>query len=227
MTPAALAMPAQEMGDDLMAMGSEFAPPEPDYKVASLKDLVAWLEDAEEATDSSRALSERDRDYYDHKQLTADQIRVLRKRRQPEIVIPRIQAKVNFLLGYEASQRTDPRGFPRTPDDEEAADACTDALRYTKDVTGLDMSASQVWENMLVEGFGGLEALVETELDGDADVEIKRHQLSKNCRGSAACEGVNARISAVTTSSATKGSAFTRLCRSASDVLFATIAPPS
>ena len=179
MNPAALAMPAQGMGDDLMAMGAEFGPPEPEYKIASLKDLIAWLEDAEEATDSSRALAERDRDYYDHKQLTADQIRVLRKRRQPEIVIPRVQAKVNFLLGYEASQRTDPRGFPRTPDDEEAADACTDALRYTKDVTGLDMSASQVWENMLVEGFGGLEALVETELDGDADVEIKRHHWDR------------------------------------------------
>jgi hypothetical protein len=92
MNPAALAMPAEVAAYE-QPPGGEMMP-EPEYKIASLKDLIAWLEDAEEATDSSRALAERDRDYYDHKQLTADQIRVLRQRRQPEIVIPRVQARL-------------------------------------------------------------------------------------------------------------------------------------
>jgi hypothetical protein len=119
--------------------------------------LVDYFEDAEEVTNDSRRLSERDRDYYDNKQLTAKEKKVLAKRGQPDIIINRIQTKVNFLLGYEASQRTDPKGYPRTPADEDASEACSDALRYIRDDMNLGQTFSQVWENMLIEGFGGAE----------------------------------------------------------------------
>lgn len=139
----------------------------------SLATLVAWVEDAEETTNNARKLSERDRDYYDHIQLTAEEKKTLRDRGQPDVIINRIKPKIDYLCGFEASNRTDPKAFPRTPQDEEAAGAATDALRYVKDKADLDPKFAQVWENMLIEGFGGIELVVEEGRDGNVEIAAK------------------------------------------------------
>ena len=110
-----------------------------------LTQLRTWFEDAEEATQQARKNSERDRDYYDGRQFTAEELKILRDRGQPDIVINRIQPKVNFLLGWEATNRTDPRAFPRTPADEDASEAATDALRYVHDQGDLQTMFSDAW----------------------------------------------------------------------------------
>lgn len=154
--------------------GGEVMPePEPQYQEWSLEKKVRCFEDAEEATDTARQMSERCRDYYDGKQLTAAEKAILAQRGQPDIIINRIQGKVNYLLGYEATLRTDPRGRPRTPEDEEAAEACTDALNYVRDTSDQKQVFSQCWENMLVEGAGGSE-VVPVLKQGDADIQIKK-----------------------------------------------------
>lgn len=134
--------------------------------------LVQFFEDAEEVTTDSRKLSERDRDYYDNKQLTSAELRELKRRGQPDVIINRIQTKVNYLLGYEASQRTDPRAFPRTPQDEDSSQACSDALNYVRESTNLAQNFSLAWENMLVEGFAGLEVGVVPDGQGDAEITV-------------------------------------------------------
>jgi hypothetical protein len=130
--------------------------------------LVEFFEQSEEATEEARKLSEQCRDYYDGKQLTASEKKALQDRGQPDIVINRIQAKIDYLVGYEASNRTDPRAYPRNPTDEDAAEAATDALRYIEDKTQLDQKFTTVWENMLVEGYGGIELTVD-EQSGEID----------------------------------------------------------
>ena len=120
-----------------------------------LTKLVLWVEDSEEVTEDARKHAELHRDYYDNKQLTSEQKAELAKRGQPEVVLNLVQDKVDFLLGFEATTRTDPKGLPRTPQDDEAADAVTDGLRYQEDKMDLKQHFSQVWENMLIEGFGG------------------------------------------------------------------------
>ena len=135
-----------------------------------LRLLVDYFEEAEESTQTGRKLSERDRDYYDNKQLTAAELKVLAKRGQPDIIINRIQTKTNYLLGYEASQRTDPKGYPRTPDDEDAAEACSDSLRYLRDKLSLGQVFSQNWENMLIEGFGGAEFSIVPDQTGGGEI---------------------------------------------------------
>jgi hypothetical protein len=97
--------------------------------------LVQMFEEAEDATREARKLAERDRDYYDGKQWTADETSALEKRKQPVVTYNRIQRKVDYLSGLEKQQRKDPKGFPRTPKDEKAADAATDAIRYVCDDT--------------------------------------------------------------------------------------------
>lgn len=152
--------------DDAAASGDAY-----EHKMP-LGTLVEWFEDAEEVTDSARRLSERDRDYYDNKQLTSAELAELKKRGQPDIIINRIQTKVNYLLGYEALQRTDPRAYPRNPADEDAAEACTDSLRFVADKAKFAQPFSAVWANMLVEGFGGVELRAVPKPNGDADIQL-------------------------------------------------------
>jgi hypothetical protein len=135
---------------------------------------VAMFQDAEEATSSEREYSERDRDYYDNKQLSAAEVAALKKRGQPAIVINRIKRKIDFLRGVEQQQRTDPKAFPRNPQDEDSAHAATDALRYVADRNRYDTVRSAVWENLLVEGLGGAEVVVEMKKSGP---EIVLRQL--------------------------------------------------
>ncbi len=136
-----------------------------------LETLVAWFEDAEEASSNSRKLSERDRDYYDHAQLTAAEKAELNKRGQPDVVINRIQPKINYLIGFEASSRTDPRAFPRTPADEDASAAATDGLRYVEDAADLKSFFSLAWEQMLIEGYGGVELAIEEDAQGLPEIK--------------------------------------------------------
>jgi hypothetical protein len=150
-----------------------------DESKTPLETLIAWVEDAEETTDAARKNAERDRDYYDGKQLTSAEKAELRKRGQPDIVINRIKPKIDYLCGFEAANRTDPRAFPRTPNDEETAEAATDALRYVKDSTELDTTFSGVWANMLVDGYGGLELVIEQKPNGSPEIAIKHWEWDR------------------------------------------------
>jgi hypothetical protein len=110
------------------------------------------FEEAEDSTRTARADAERDRDYYDGKQLTSDEIAALRKRGQPPVIYNRIQRKVNYLKGLETQTRKDPKAFPRTPGDDGSAQAATDALRYVCDDQDWDAKRSDAYENIIVEG---------------------------------------------------------------------------
>ena len=120
-----------------------------------LAKLVQWYEEAEDATHSARKLSERDRDYYDNKQLTSSEEATLKARGQPSVIINRIKPKVDYLLGTERQTRTDPKAAPRTPMDEDAAHAATDAIRFVCDTANFPKVRSDVFDNMGVEGAGG------------------------------------------------------------------------
>lgn len=118
----------------------------------SVTDLVKQFEESEDATRDARKLSERDRDYRDGKQLTADEEETLRKRGQPPVIFNRIQRKMDYLSGLEKQTRKDPKAFPRNPDDEDAANAATDGIRYVCDAAKWDSVRSDAWDNLLCEG---------------------------------------------------------------------------
>lgn len=131
-------------------------------KKITVEHLRAQFEDFESATNEARVQSEKCRDYRDLKQWTADQIDELERRKQAPIVVPKIPAKVDFLIGLERQGRSDPRAYPRTPEHEKTADAVTDALRFVADNTEFDEVASEVFEQgCIVEGYAG--AVIEVE----------------------------------------------------------------
>lgn len=117
--------------------------------------LEQYFIDSEDGSREAREKSELARDFYDNDQLTTAQIQALHDRKQPDIVFNLIAPKIDFLLGTERQTRTDPKAFPRTPKHDDAAAAVTDAIRYVLDKEDFDIKASQVFENKLIEGYGG------------------------------------------------------------------------
>ena len=134
--------------------------------------LIRWFEESEMARMDEIDLAQRDREYYDHSQWTRDELKLLKERGQPAIVINKIQDKVQLLCGMERKARTDPKAFARTPAEEDRADAATQCLRYIADDNDFSIVRSQVFENMLVEGAGGADLGLEDDGQGSANVTI-------------------------------------------------------
>jgi hypothetical protein len=136
--------------------------------------LVEMFEQAEDASLSARKEAERDRDYCDNIQYTAEELAAFAKRKQPPIVINRVKRKVDFLKGYEQSQRVNPKVLPRTLAHEQDADGAEKSLIYAAEKERFDHKRSGVWDNLLVEGTGGYDVGVKKGYDGQIDVTISR-----------------------------------------------------
>ena len=134
--------------------------------------LMRWFEEAERASTDARDMAEKCRDYVDGAQMTSDELKILRDRGQPDITINYCRRKISMLEGLERKARTDPKAFPRTPSEEERADAATQALRYIADENDFQIARSHVYENMLIEGYGGVEIGLEDDGAGGADITI-------------------------------------------------------
>lgn len=128
---------------------------QPEPEAESSDRFVAWFNAAAEASQQARDDAERDEDYYNNKQLTSDERKVLRDRGQPEVTVNHVRRKVDFILGTERQTRTDPKAFPRTPSEEGAAEAATDGLRYAADRGRFSQVKSKLTKNILIHGFGG------------------------------------------------------------------------
>jgi hypothetical protein len=139
----------------------------------TVQSFITQFEDAERITYDARQNSERARDYFDDKQLTEAEKNELKKRGQPPVVFNEIKPKIKTLLGLEKQTRKDPKAFPRTPDDEDAARACTDALRFVCDDSNWDERRSAAAKNLAVEGTCALFVGVKKTRQG-YDPEIRR-----------------------------------------------------
>lgn len=133
--------------------------------------LIDQFEQAEQDTRTERELSERDRDYYDGKQLSDDELAALAARRQPAVVSNRIAPKVDALLGHERRMRTDPRAYPRTPKHEEEAQSATDAIRYVCDENKYSLVRSEAAGDLFIEGIGAVSVAVR-KVQGQREVTI-------------------------------------------------------
>lgn len=133
--------------------------------------FVRWFEESEDASRDARDKSERDRDYYDGVQWTAEEIAAMKKRRQPIITSNNIRRKINFLRGFEKKERTAPKALPRNPVDQQAADVASSVLRFVYDESNYKYARSEAWSNYLVEGIGIVELRLKQSRPGDYDVE--------------------------------------------------------
>jgi len=139
----------------------------------SHSELCQQFEDAESVTRRNRELCERDLDYYHEKQLTPDEEKALRKRGQPPVIKNEIKPKVNTMMGLEKQTRKDPKAFPRTPGDEAAASAATDAIRYVCEDSRWDDKRPQAAMELAVPGTCAIMVGVKQTREG-IDPDIRR-----------------------------------------------------
>jgi hypothetical protein len=133
--------------------------------MANSVDFKTHFEDFVNATEEERARAELRRDYRDLKQWTEEQVAKLAARDQAPIVFDQFSKKVDGIVGLEVQRRTDPKALPVHPKHDKAADVITDALRYVEGRTSFDETATEVFEDKIVEGYGG--AITEVEKKGD------------------------------------------------------------
>lgn len=140
---------------------------------AHLRYCVQAFEEAEDMTTEARAASELCRDYYNGNQYTAAELAAMRKRGQAPVYDNHIRRKVDSICGIERRTRNDPKAFPRNPEDEQLAEAATDSLRYVADLNRFNQVRSEVFGDILIEGTGAAEVIVEQRAD-DIAVLVKR-----------------------------------------------------
>lgn len=142
--------------------------------VDGLQDRITEFRDFTTSTTTARALAEKCRDYKNGEQLSEEERKALKKRKQPPVIDNKIQDKYETLIGIEQQTRTDPKAYPRTPQHEDEADAATDALRYVKDDNAFTETTTAAFDNLVVEGLCAGEVIIEPRKGKHPKVQMKR-----------------------------------------------------
>jgi hypothetical protein len=97
------------------------------------------------------------RHYYHGAQYTADEIKVLQKRRQPIVTFNRINRKIDGIVGLVEKLRSDPKAFPRNPRNEGGAALATQCVRTVLDQNEWKTLDHNATERCAIEGVAGVE----------------------------------------------------------------------
>ena len=118
-------------------------------------DFKKHFDDFVEVTQVERLRAEQRRDYRDLKQWSENEVANLEARGQAAVVFDQYSKKVDAIIGLEVQGRSDPKAYPVLPKYEQAAEAITDALRYVESKIFFDDTGTEVFEEKIVEGYGG------------------------------------------------------------------------
>src|SRR3989304_4625178 len=135
--------------------------------------VVQRVNESDDATLETRNLAEKSRAYYDSVQWTPEEKTKLARQKQAATVINRIKPKIDGLMGLERANRTTAKAFPRTPKHTEGATAATEAVRFVLQDNLYERKRSDAWENILIEGTGGLEIIVKPTGDEEFKILIR------------------------------------------------------
>lgn len=113
------------------------------------------------------------RRYYHGAQWTDAQVKAFNARKQPVVTYNRIGRKINAVVGLLERQRTDPKGYPRTPQHEEGAEIATAVLRYVCDEQEWASKSPVAGLCGAVDGIGGIELLLEQGDRGDVEIGME------------------------------------------------------
>jgi len=110
------------------------------------------------------------RRYYHGAQWTEDQLKKLKKRRQPPSTKNRIARKINGTIGLIERLRQDPKAYPRTPEQAQGAELATAVLRYVLDEQQWKAKSPECALDGAIDGIGGVEIEIEQGDHGDPEV---------------------------------------------------------
>jgi hypothetical protein len=92
--------------------------------------------------------------YYHVDQWTMEQLRILKKRQQPQITFDRTGRKIDSLAGTIRRLRTDPKAYPNTPNGEQGAEVATQVIRTICDASMAEDLEVECCRDALIHGIG-------------------------------------------------------------------------
>lgn len=111
--------------------------------------------------------------YYHIDQWTPDQLRILKKRGQPNITFDRTGRKIDSLSGTIRRLRTDPKVYPNTPRGEQGAEVATQVIRTISDASMAEDIEVEACRDALIHGIGVDELVLTTGDKGDPDLRFE------------------------------------------------------
>lgn len=127
--------------------------------------LFAKRQELDEQIDARR--------YYHGSQWTAEQIRIMKKRKQPVMTFNRIARKIDGVVGLIEKLRQDPKAYARTPQHEQGADLATAALRYVLDEQEWKAKSPICASDGAIDGIGGIEIELTQGDQGDPEIGLE------------------------------------------------------
>jgi hypothetical protein len=113
------------------------------------------------------------RQYRHGAQWTAEEMRILRKRRQPVVTYNRVDKKINAIVGLMERLRQDPKAFPRNPRNDEGAEVATQTIRYILDSNDWKTESSNVAGHAATDGISGMGFKLREGDKGDPDIKLE------------------------------------------------------
>jgi hypothetical protein len=113
------------------------------------------------------------RQYYSGAQWTAEEMRLLRKRRQQVITYNYIAENINATVGLTERYRQDPKAFPRNPRNDEGAEVATQTIRYILDSNDWKTESSEVARHASIDGISGMGFKLRQGDKGDPDIKLE------------------------------------------------------
>jgi hypothetical protein len=108
--------------------------------------------------------------YYHSLQYTPEQLKILRDRNQPAIVFDRTSRKIDGVVGIARRLRTDPKVYPNTDQEQQAADIATQVIRTICDQSDFEDIETECIRDAAVHGIGVAEVLLGDGDQGDPDI---------------------------------------------------------
>lgn len=153
--PAVAVQPVQE------------APARPSADLDTHKRL---FQEARDLTATARENAAKCQRYYDSDQISAADLKVLKSRKQPVQIDNCIKPMVNGITGVVERGKTDPRAYPRNPEDQASSEVATDVLRYVADDQRWHRTKLACFRDAVIRGTAA--AIV--EVDAKLNVKIVR-----------------------------------------------------
>lgn len=112
------------------------------------------------------------RRYYHGAQWTEEEIKRLKRRKQPVITYNRIGRKIDAVIGWVEKLRQEPKAYPRTPQQQQGADVATAVLRYVLDHCDWKSKSPRIGRTAGIDGIGGIEFDLAFGDHGDPDIDM-------------------------------------------------------
>lgn len=143
-------------------------------KGENLYTLKKWFDAYQDAKRNEMLEQQQSRRYYHGAQWTEEERRELENRRQPPVTTNRISLKIDGIVGVVERLRQDPKAQARHKVYAAGAEIGTACVREVLDANAWNSLSSEVAQDLAIDGLGGLERDIETDIDGQLNIVLRR-----------------------------------------------------